>query len=139
MISLGPRNKSMGSSRFKGIIQEAVTMNKTNAPDFKNYFFDWMGDEEQIDDVLVIDLSYECNLQISLYTYIPFTEDYIIAQVYDSNLSSKEERKSDSLYLDSLYNLSYDLSFYDLDSALLVTEEFLSFSRKKNDLNIELV
>jgi len=50
----GPRNKSMGSSRFKGIIQEAVTMNKTNAPDFKNYFFDWMGDEEQIDDVLVI-------------------------------------------------------------------------------------
>ena len=50
----GPRNKSMGSSRFKGIIQEAVTMNKTNAPDFKNYFLDWMGDEEQIDDVLVI-------------------------------------------------------------------------------------
>ena len=50
----GPRNKSMGSTRFKGIIQEAVTMNKTNAPDFKNYFFDWMGDEEQIDDVLVI-------------------------------------------------------------------------------------
>ena len=50
----GPRNKSMGSSRFKGILQEAVTMNKTNAPDFKNYFFDWMGDEEQIDDVLVI-------------------------------------------------------------------------------------
>ena len=34
--------------------------------------------------------------------------------------------------------MSYDLSFYDLDSALLVTEEFLSFSRKKNDLNIEL-
>ena len=50
----GPRNKSMGSTRFKGILQEAVTMNKTNAPDFKNYFFDWMGDEEQIDDVLVI-------------------------------------------------------------------------------------
>ncbi len=50
----GPRKKSMGSSRFKGIIQEAVTMNKTNAPDFKNYFFDWMGEEEQIDDVLVI-------------------------------------------------------------------------------------
>ncbi|MEC7062693.1 MAG: SpoIIE family protein phosphatase, partial [Bacteroidota bacterium] len=50
----GPRNKSMGSSRFRGIIQEAVTMNKTNTPDFKNYFFDWMGDEEQIDDVLVI-------------------------------------------------------------------------------------
>ena len=50
----GPRNKSMGSTRFKGILQEAVTMNKTNAPDFKNYFFDWMGEEEQIDDVLVI-------------------------------------------------------------------------------------
>ena len=59
-----------------------------------------------------------------------FTEDYIIAQASDSNLSSKEERKSDSLYLDSLYNLSYDLSFYDLDSALLVTEEFLIYSRK---------
>ena len=50
----GPRNKSMGSKRFKRMIQEAVNMNKTNAPDFKNYFFDWMGDEEQIDDVLVI-------------------------------------------------------------------------------------
>ena len=43
-----------GVHDLRGIIQEAVTMNKTNAPDFKNYFFDWMGDEEQIDDVLVI-------------------------------------------------------------------------------------
>ena len=50
----GPKNKSMGSNRFKQILQEAVTMNKTSSPDFKNYFFEWMGDQEQIDDVLVI-------------------------------------------------------------------------------------
>ena len=67
-----------------------------------------------------------------------FVDKSLSAQAYDSNLTSKDDRISDSLYLDSLYNLSYDLSFYDLDSALLVTEEFLSFSRKKNDLNIEL-
>ena len=67
-----------------------------------------------------------------------FVDKSLSAQAYDSNLISKDDRISDSLYLDSLYNLSYDLSFYDLDSALLVTEEFLSFSRKKNDLNIEL-
>ena len=67
-----------------------------------------------------------------------FVDKSLSAQSYDSNLISKDDRISDSLYLDSLYNLSYDLSFYDLDSALLITEEFLSFSRKKNDLNIEL-
>ena len=61
-----------------------------------------------------------------------FVDKSLSAQAYDSNLTSKDDRISDSLYLDSLYNLSYDLSFYDLDSALLVTEEFLSFSRKKN-------
>ena len=50
----GPKNKSMGSTRFKNILQDAVNMNKTSAPDFKNYFFEWMGDQEQIDDVLLI-------------------------------------------------------------------------------------
>ena len=50
----GPKNKSMGSNRFKQILQEAVTINKTSSADFKNYFFEWMGDQEQIDDVLVI-------------------------------------------------------------------------------------
>ena len=34
----GPKNKSMGSNRFKQILQEAVTMNKTSSPDFKKYF-----------------------------------------------------------------------------------------------------
>jgi serine phosphatase RsbU (regulator of sigma subunit) len=50
----GPKNKSMGSTRFKNILQDSVKMNKTSALDFKNYFFEWMGDQEQIDDVLLI-------------------------------------------------------------------------------------
>ena len=58
--------------------------------------------------------------------------------LYDSSSVSEKITKADSLHLDSLYNLSYDLSFYDFDSALLVIEEFLSYSRKKNNLNIEL-
>ena len=58
------------------------------------------------------------------------------AQSYDSSFTSEKVTKADSLHLDSLYNLSYDLSFYDLDSALVVIEEFISYSREKNNLNI---
>jgi len=67
-----------------------------------------------------------------------FAENYMSAQAYDQNLSSKDERISDSLYLDSLCDLSYDLSFNNLDSALIVIEEFLSYSRERENLNIEL-
>jgi len=67
-----------------------------------------------------------------------FAENYMSAQAYDQNLSSKDERISDSLYLDSLCDLSYDLSFNNLDSALIVIEEFLSYSRERDNLNIEL-
>ena len=56
----------------------------------------------------------------------------------DSISVSEKITKADSLHLDSLYNLSYDLSFYDFDSALIIIEEFLSYSREKNNLNIEL-
>ena len=67
-----------------------------------------------------------------------FVDKSLSAQAYDSNLSSKGERISDSLYLDSLCDLSYDLSFNNLDSALIVIEEFLSYSRERDNLNIEL-
>ena len=67
-----------------------------------------------------------------------FADKYISAIAYDSNLSSKDERISDSLFLDSLCDLSYDLSFNNLDSALIVIEEFLSYSRERDNLNIEL-
>ena len=67
-----------------------------------------------------------------------FADKYISAIAYDSNLSSKDERLSDSLYLDSLCDLSYDLSFNNLDSALIVIEDFLSYSRERENLNIEL-
>ena len=67
-----------------------------------------------------------------------FADKYISAIAYDTNLSSKDERISDSLYLDSLCDLSYDLSFNNLDSALIVIEEFLSYSRERDNLNIEL-
>ena len=45
--------------------------------------------------------------------------------------------KSDSILLDSLYNLSYDLSFYDSDSALTLIEEYLNISKKNNNYKIE--
>ena len=67
-----------------------------------------------------------------------FVDISLSAQAYDTNLSSKDERISDSLYLDSLCDLSYDLSFNNLDSALIVIEEFLSYSRERENLNIEL-
>ena len=67
-----------------------------------------------------------------------FVDKSLSAQAYDTNLSSKDERISDSLYLDSLCDLSYDLSFNNLDSALIVIEEFLSYSRERENLNIEL-
>jgi len=50
----GPKNKSMGSTRFKEILKESVKHNKTTAPDYKDYFFNWMGNHQQIDDVLII-------------------------------------------------------------------------------------
>ena len=50
----GPKNKSMGSTRFKNILQDSVNKNKLSSVDFKNYFFDWKGKQEQIDDVLLI-------------------------------------------------------------------------------------
>ena len=50
----GPRDKSMGSSRFKKALLEAVRNNKSTMNNFKNYFSEWKGDQEQIDDVLLI-------------------------------------------------------------------------------------
>ena len=50
----GPRDKSMGSSRFKKALLEAVRNNKSTMNNFKNYFSEWRGDQEQIDDVLLI-------------------------------------------------------------------------------------
>jgi len=58
------------------------------------------------------------------------------AQSYDSSFTSEKVTKADSLHLDSLYNLSYDLSFYDLDSALVVIEEFISYSKTKNNFSL---
>ena len=55
MISLGSdRNKSMGSTRFKEMLSNAVKNEKLKTSDFKKDFFNWMGDNEQIDDVLVM-------------------------------------------------------------------------------------
>ena len=50
----GPRDKSMGSSRFKKALLEAVRNNKSTMNNYKNYFSEWKGDQEQIDDVLLI-------------------------------------------------------------------------------------
>ena len=58
------------------------------------------------------------------------------AQSYDSSFTSEKVTEADSLHLDSLYNLSYDLSFYDLDSALVVIEEFISYSKTKNNFSL---
>ena len=50
----GPKNKSMGSTRFKEILSNAVKENNLKTSHFKEGFFNWMGDNEQIDDVLVM-------------------------------------------------------------------------------------
>ena len=50
----GDRNKSMGSTRFKDILVSAVKNEKLQTSDFKNYFFNWMGENEQLDDVLLM-------------------------------------------------------------------------------------
>ena len=50
----GPKNKSMGSTRFKEMLSNAVKENKLKTSHFKEGFFNWMGDNEQIDDVLVM-------------------------------------------------------------------------------------
>ena len=44
--------------------------------------------------------------------------------------------ESDSILLDSLNDLSYDLTFYDLDSALLIIEDYISISKKNNNYKI---
>ena len=50
----GPKNKSMGSTRFKQVLQKAVNENKSNKDYFMKYFLGWKGKQEQIDDVLLI-------------------------------------------------------------------------------------
>ena len=50
----GPKNKSMGSNRFKNYLKEAVMSKKTSYNDFEYFFSEWKGSQEQIDDVLVI-------------------------------------------------------------------------------------
>ena len=44
----------MGSTRFKDILVSAVKNEKLQTSDFKNYFFNWMGENEQLDDVLLM-------------------------------------------------------------------------------------
>ena len=53
----GPKNKSMGSTRFKKVLLDAVKDNKSSSNFFKNYFLEWKGEQEQIDDVLLIGFS----------------------------------------------------------------------------------
>ena len=50
----GDRNKSMGSTRFKDVLVHAVKNKKLQTSDFKNHFFNWMGENEQLDDVLLM-------------------------------------------------------------------------------------
>ena len=50
----GPKNKSMGSSRFKNYLKEAVLTQKTSSYEMNQFFNEWKGTHEQIDDVLVI-------------------------------------------------------------------------------------
>ena len=50
----GPKNKSMGSNRFKNYLKEAVMSKKTSYNDFEYFFSEWKGSQDQIDDVLVI-------------------------------------------------------------------------------------
>ena len=50
----GPKNKSMGSNRFKNYLKEAVMSKKTSYDDFEYFFSEWKGSQKQIDDVLVI-------------------------------------------------------------------------------------
>ena len=50
----GDRNKSLGSTRFKDVLVHAVKNKKLQTSDFKNHFFSWMGENEQLDDVLLM-------------------------------------------------------------------------------------
>ena len=50
----GPKNKSMGSIKFKEILSNSIKENKLKSHDFKKHFFDWMGDNHQLDDVLLL-------------------------------------------------------------------------------------
>ena len=50
----GPKNKSMGSARFKNFLKDTVINKKTSSQAFNDFFDEWKGDQEQIDDVLVI-------------------------------------------------------------------------------------
>ena len=44
----------MGSSRFKNYLKEAVLSQKTSSNEMNQFFNEWKGAHEQIDDVLVI-------------------------------------------------------------------------------------
>ena len=44
----------MGSSRFKNYLKDAVLSKKTSSHDMNQFFNEWKGAHEQIDDVLVI-------------------------------------------------------------------------------------
>ena len=44
----------MGSTRFKNVLVHAVKNDKLQTSDFKNHFFSWMGDNDQLDDVLLM-------------------------------------------------------------------------------------
>lgn len=50
----GDKGRSMGSKKFKEILINAVKEEKVKASNFKNHFFNWMGDYPQIDDVLLV-------------------------------------------------------------------------------------
>ena len=49
----GDRNKSMGSTRFKDVLVHAVKNKKLQTSDFKIISSIGMGENEQLDDVLV--------------------------------------------------------------------------------------
>ena len=50
----GVKFKSMGSIKFKDVLLDAVNNKKTNAEFFEQKFKSWMGNQTQIDDVLVM-------------------------------------------------------------------------------------
>ncbi len=75
---------------------------------------------------------------LKLFTLVVFCLKLMAFQASstDSILSPFVISESDSILLDSLNDLSYDLTFYDLDSALLIIEEYISISKKNNNYKI---
>ena len=75
---------------------------------------------------------------LKVFTLIVFCLKLIAFQASstDSISSPFVISESDSILLDSLNDLSYDLTFYDLDSALLIIEEYISISKKNNNYKI---